>query len=104
MGNQLTARAPSQILSVENYLGDLTNFEFEGNLGSTRFFKVAKARHKEEGTVVIKVFAINDPSLLLKVSAVFVVWTDGFFCQLARYWTTRFLFGWLVGWSINLKI
>ena len=91
MGNQLTARAPSQILSVENYLGDLTNFEFEGNLGSTRFFKVAKARHKEEGTVVIKVFAINDPSLLLKVSAVFVVWTDGFFCQLARYWNHRLL-------------
>ena len=67
MGNQLTARAPSQILSVESYLSELTNFEFEESLGSTRFFKVAKAKHKDEGAIVIKVFAINDPSLLLKV-------------------------------------
>ena len=100
MGNQLTARAPSQILSVENYLGDLTNFEFEGNLGSTRFFKVAKARHKEEGTVVIKVFAINDPSLLLKVSAVFVVWTDGIFLSACPLLDNTFSI-WLVGWLVH---
>ena len=67
MGNQLTARVPSHILSAETYLGELSNFEFQDNLGSTRFFKVAKAKHKEEGDVVIKVFAVNDPSLLLKV-------------------------------------
>ena len=66
MGNQLTARAPAQILNVESYLSELSDLEFVSSLGSTRFFKVAKANNKE-GSVVIKVFAINDPSLLLKV-------------------------------------
>ena len=35
------------------------------SLGSTRFFKVAKAKTKE-GLVVVKVFVIHDPSLPLK--------------------------------------
>ena len=35
------------------------------SLGSTRFFKVARARHKE-GLAVVKVFVIHDPSLPLK--------------------------------------
>ena len=65
MGNQLTARAPAQIHPVSDYLEDLTDFEYEDNMGSTRFFKVARAKHKE-GRVVVKVFAVNDPSLLLK--------------------------------------
>jgi phosphoinositide-3-kinase regulatory subunit 4 len=34
------------------------------SLGSTRFFKVAKAKCKE-GSVVVKVFVIHDPSLPL---------------------------------------
>ena len=34
------------------------------SLGSTRFFKVAKARSKE-GPVVVKVFVKHDPSLPL---------------------------------------
>jgi hypothetical protein len=34
-------------------------------MGSTRFFKVAKARFKE-GPAVVKVFVIHDPSLPLK--------------------------------------
>jgi len=35
------------------------------SLGSTRFFKVAKAQSKE-GPLVVKVFVIHDPSLPLK--------------------------------------
>ncbi|XP_031568622.1 phosphoinositide 3-kinase regulatory subunit 4-like [Actinia tenebrosa] len=65
MGNQLTGIAPSQILSVDHYFSDLADYEFDGSLGSTRFFKVARAQHKE-GLCVVKVFAIQDPSLPLK--------------------------------------
>ncbi|GIY06614.1 phosphoinositide 3-kinase regulatory subunit 4 [Caerostris extrusa] len=65
MGNQLTAIAPSQIFPVEYYLTDLPDCTFDSNLGSTRFFKVARAKHRE-GLIVVKVFAIRDPSLPLK--------------------------------------
>lgn len=65
MGNQLSGIAPSQIFPVEHYLTDLPDYLFETSLGSTRFFKVARARFRE-GPVVVKVFAIHDPSLPLK--------------------------------------
>ncbi|XP_071037345.1 phosphoinositide 3-kinase regulatory subunit 4 isoform X3 [Parasteatoda tepidariorum] len=65
MGNQLTGIAPSQIFPVEYYFSDLPECSFDLNLGSTRFFKVARAKHKE-GLIVVKVFAIRDPSLPLK--------------------------------------
>ena len=54
MGNQLTGIAPSQILPVEQYLTDVQHVQFDAPLGSTRFFKVARARSKE-GLVVVKV-------------------------------------------------
>ncbi|XP_013397860.1 phosphoinositide 3-kinase regulatory subunit 4 [Lingula anatina] len=62
MGNQLTGAAPLQILPVEHYLTDLPEYDFVCSLGSTRFFKVAQAKHKE-GNVVVKVFVVHDPSL-----------------------------------------
>ncbi|KAL8601719.1 hypothetical protein ACOMHN_033895 [Nucella lapillus] len=65
MGNQLTGVAPSQILPVEHYLSDNTEYEYESSLGSTRFFKVARAKCKE-GLAVVKVFVIHDPSLPLE--------------------------------------
>ncbi|XP_040818967.1 phosphoinositide 3-kinase regulatory subunit 4 isoform X3 [Ochotona curzoniae] len=64
MGNQLAGIAPSQILSVESYFSDIHDFEYDRSLGSTRFFKVARAKHRE-GLVVVKVFAIQDPTLPL---------------------------------------
>ncbi|XP_028835942.1 phosphoinositide 3-kinase regulatory subunit 4 isoform X2 [Denticeps clupeoides] len=64
MGNQLAGIAPSQILSVDSYFSDIHDYEYDKSLGSTRFFKVAKAKHRE-GLVVVKVFAIQDPSLPL---------------------------------------
>ncbi|KAM6967962.1 phosphoinositide 3-kinase regulatory subunit 4 [Aplochiton taeniatus] len=64
MGNQLAGIAPSQILSVESYFSDIHDHEYDKSLGSTRFFKVARAKHRE-GLVVVKVFAIQDPSLPL---------------------------------------
>lgn len=64
MGNQLAGIAPSQIYPVEHYLTELPDFNFEKNLGSTRFFKVARVKHKE-GLAIVKVFAIHDPSLPL---------------------------------------
>ena len=50
MGNQLVRIAPSQIYPVEHYIQDLRpdprlrlpELRFTRNLGSTRFFKVAK--------------------------------------------------------------
>uniref|UniRef100_A0A3Q2E000 Phosphoinositide 3-kinase regulatory subunit 4 n=1 Tax=Cyprinodon variegatus TaxID=28743 RepID=A0A3Q2E000_CYPVA len=64
MGNQLAGIAPSQILSVDSYFSDIHDHEYDKSLGSTRFFKVARAKHRE-GLVVVKVFAIQDPSLPL---------------------------------------
>ncbi|KAM3822108.1 phosphoinositide 3-kinase regulatory subunit 4 isoform 2-T4 [Vipera latastei] len=64
MGNQLAGIAPSQILSVDSYFSDIHDFEYDKRLGSTRFFKVARAKHRE-GLVVVKVFAIQDPTLPL---------------------------------------
>ncbi|CAH1773990.1 unnamed protein product [Owenia fusiformis] len=65
MGNQLTGIAPSQIQPTDFYLTDVVDYEFDTSLGSTRFFKVARARYKE-GLAVVKVFVIHDPSLPLK--------------------------------------
>ncbi|KAF5307655.1 hypothetical protein FQR65_LT06710 [Abscondita terminalis] len=65
MGNQLVGIAPSQIYPVEHYLTDLTELKFDASLGSTRFFKVARAE-SQEGLIVVKVFAIHDPSLPLQ--------------------------------------
>jgi phosphoinositide-3-kinase regulatory subunit 4 len=64
MGNQLVGIAPSQIFPVERYLTDHPELKFDLSLGSTRFFKVARAE-SQEGLVVVKVFAIHDPSLPL---------------------------------------
>ena len=41
------------------------------SLGSTRFFKVARAKTKE-GLVAVKVFVIHDPSLPLKSHRTFI--------------------------------
>jgi phosphoinositide-3-kinase regulatory subunit 4 len=68
MGNQLSI-APSQIFPVEHYLtvtGLENEIQFESNLGSTRFFKVARAKSDEGGLVVVKVFVKHDPTLPLE--------------------------------------
>ncbi|XP_011497042.1 PREDICTED: phosphoinositide 3-kinase regulatory subunit 4 [Ceratosolen solmsi marchali] len=64
MGNQLVGIAPSQIFPVEHYLTDHSDLRFDISLGSTRFFKVARAQ-SQEGLLVVKVFAIHDPTLPL---------------------------------------
>ncbi|KAK2713038.1 hypothetical protein QYM36_011666, partial [Artemia franciscana] len=64
MGNQLSATVPSQILPVDHYIEEIENVVYEKSLGSTRFFKVARAK-AQEGDIVIKVFVVNDPSLPL---------------------------------------
>ncbi|KAG8212699.1 hypothetical protein J437_LFUL019599 [Ladona fulva] len=64
MGNQLVGIAPSQIYPVEHYLTEHPELQFDISLGSTRFFKVARAK-SQEGLIVAKVFAIHDPTLPL---------------------------------------
>ena len=68
MGNQL--QKSSQIFPVEHYIQDqgfkiaatgLPEITFHSNLGSTRFFKVAKC-DSDAGPVVVKVFVIHDPN------------------------------------------
>ncbi|CAG2066478.1 unnamed protein product, partial [Timema podura] len=54
----------SQIFPVEHYLTEHSDMQFDSNLGSTRFFKVARAK-TQEGLIVVKVFAIHDPTLPL---------------------------------------
>uniref|UniRef100_A0A1B0CEG3 non-specific serine/threonine protein kinase n=1 Tax=Lutzomyia longipalpis TaxID=7200 RepID=A0A1B0CEG3_LUTLO len=72
MGNQLVGIAPSQIFPVEHYLTgsffDADLIQYETSMGSTRFFKVARAK-SEEGLLVIKVFVKHDPSLPLECHA-----------------------------------
>lgn len=64
--------APRQTLSgirfVSRYTVNVLNFKllFCFSLGSTRFFKVARVR-SQEGLVVVKVFAIHDPTLPLSM-------------------------------------
>ncbi|KAL9899748.1 vacuolar protein sorting 15 [Glossina fuscipes fuscipes] len=67
MGNQLVGIAPSQIYPVEHYFSGHfgTEIIFDSNMGSTRFFKVAKAK-SEEGLIVVKVFVKHDPTLPLE--------------------------------------
>ena len=65
MGNQLVGAAPAQIFPVEHYMSDIADLEFDTSLGSTRFLKVARAKH-HSGQVVVKVFTIQDAGLNLK--------------------------------------
>ena len=66
MGNQLVALAPSQIFPVEHYIQDIQELaRHDTNLGSTRFFKVARCS-SDSGSVVVKVFVIHDSSLGMK--------------------------------------
>ncbi|XP_017058626.1 phosphoinositide 3-kinase regulatory subunit 4 [Drosophila ficusphila] len=67
MGNQLVGIAPSQIYAVEHYFSGQFGSEitFSSNMGSTRFFKVAKAK-TDEGQIVVKVFVKHDPTLPLE--------------------------------------
>lgn len=87
MGNHLSGIVPVQMHPVEYYLSDIINSElvsFDCNLGSTRFFKVARVKLHQirpqvtdigssnysgldpPGLGVAKVFVINDPTLPLK--------------------------------------
>ena len=62
MGNQVTTLG--QIYPVEYYLVDYCNdMLFDVNIGSTRFMKVARVKHKDLGYCVAKVYAINDQSI-----------------------------------------
>ncbi|CDW52648.1 Phosphoinositide 3-kinase regulatory subunit 4 [Trichuris trichiura] len=66
MGAYLSAAVPPITFPVERYVSDLADMEFQCNLGSTRFMKVARVLHRE-GQCVVKVFVVNDPSLPLSL-------------------------------------
>ncbi|CAD7085003.1 unnamed protein product [Hermetia illucens] len=70
MGNQLVGIAPSQIYPVEHYFAGTIDhdLQFDLSMGSTRFFKVARAKC-DEGLVVVKVFVKHDPTLPLEAHA-----------------------------------
>lgn len=69
MGNLQSRNLPSQIFPVEHYLIGLEGeIQYNANMGSTRFLKVARARC-DEGLAVVKVFVKHDPTLPLEVHA-----------------------------------
>lgn len=69
MGNLQSRNLPSQIFPVEHYLIGLEGeIQYEANMGSTRFLKVARAK-SDEGLTVVKVFVKHDPTLPLEVHA-----------------------------------
>lgn len=62
MGNQITTLG--QIYPIDHYLVDYCNdMTLDVSLGSTRFMKVARVKHKDVGYCVAKVYAINDPTI-----------------------------------------
>uniref|UniRef100_A0A1I7ZNP5 Protein kinase domain-containing protein n=1 Tax=Steinernema glaseri TaxID=37863 RepID=A0A1I7ZNP5_9BILA len=66
MGNSLSTAIPTQILPVEAYIADVPELRFVMNLGSTRFMKVARADHFENGPMVLKVFVLSDQSFSIE--------------------------------------
>ncbi|KAK0395411.1 hypothetical protein QR680_001268 [Steinernema hermaphroditum] len=66
MGNSLSTAIPTQILPVEAYIADVPELKFVMNLGSTRFMKVARADHFENGPMVLKVFVLCDQSFSIE--------------------------------------
>ncbi|GLV32888.1 Vacuolar protein sorting 15 [Carabus blaptoides fortunei] len=64
MGKTLVGIPPSQIFPVEHYLTVQEKMHLDPSLGSTWFLKVARAQ-SPEGLIVVKVFAIYDPTLSL---------------------------------------
>lgn len=62
MGNQLSGTVPQQIHPVEYYLSELTESElltFDCNMGSTRFFKVARIKLHQSRTQLTNSFQTN---------------------------------------------
>ncbi|XP_054156048.1 phosphoinositide 3-kinase regulatory subunit 4-like [Oppia nitens] len=64
MGNALVGTVSQAIHPIDHYLADVPEFQYQSSLGSTRFLKVAKCGHYE-GDCVVKVLAVDDPSLPL---------------------------------------
>lgn len=62
MGNQLSGTVPQQIHPVEYYLSELSGSElltFDCNMGSTRFFKVARIKLHQSRTQLSNSFGNN---------------------------------------------
>ena len=65
MISQLSSFLLNLVYSFLNNIFKLRSIVFVlHSLGSTRFFKVARAR-SQEGLIVVKVFVIHDPTLAL---------------------------------------
>jgi phosphoinositide-3-kinase regulatory subunit 4 len=65
MGGQLSLIAPSaSTISIEAYVSELGDIQYEKNLGNARFLKTLKGLH-EEGMVVVKVLIKPTPAIKL---------------------------------------
>ncbi|ORX99187.1 ARM repeat-containing protein [Basidiobolus meristosporus CBS 931.73] len=56
MGNNFSSTIPSTATAgIDNYVGEIGDIQYEKSLGSARFMKTIRGRHKE-GPVVVKIF------------------------------------------------
>ncbi|KAK9768736.1 Serine/threonine-protein kinase, variant 2 [Basidiobolus ranarum] len=56
MGNNFSSTIPSTATAgIDNYVGEIGDIQYEKSLGSARFMKTIRGRHKE-GSVVVKIF------------------------------------------------
>ncbi|KAJ3210567.1 Serine/threonine-protein kinase [Dinochytrium kinnereticum] len=69
MGNVVTAAYtaadPRLTKGIDSYVGELPDVSYEKSLGSARFMKTIRCKHRE-GSLVVKLFVKPDPSVSLK--------------------------------------
>ncbi|KAK9768737.1 Serine/threonine-protein kinase [Basidiobolus ranarum] len=66
MGNNFSSTIPSTATAgIDSYVGELGDIQYEKSLGSARFMKTIRGKHKE-GSVVVKIFIKPDADISLK--------------------------------------
>ncbi|RUS35034.1 hypothetical protein BC938DRAFT_476587 [Jimgerdemannia flammicorona] len=66
MGNKVSSATHSTATAgIDSYVAELGDITYERSLGSARFMKTIRGRHKD-GLVVVKIFVKPEPGLSLK--------------------------------------
>ncbi|KAI8805979.1 hypothetical protein BJ742DRAFT_680534 [Cladochytrium replicatum] len=66
MGNIVSSTTPSTATAgIDSYVSELADVQYEKSLGSARFLKTIRCKHKE-GQVVVKIFIKPDPGISLR--------------------------------------
>ncbi|KAJ3412367.1 Serine/threonine-protein kinase [Chytridiales sp. JEL 0842] len=66
MGNVVSGATPrATTAGIDSYVGEIPEVTYEKSLGSARFMKTIRCKHKE-GPVIVKLFIKSDPSVSLR--------------------------------------